>query len=95
MKKPKTSSFSTVERKSELRANVDQWRRDGLTTAFVPTMGALHEGHLSLVRYANTVADRAVASIFVNPKQFAAHEDLDTYPRNHDVDLSLLKKKRL
>lgn len=74
-----------------LRARVEQWRRDGLSVAFVPTMGALHEGHLSLLRRASQVADRTVASIFVNPRQFAAHEDLGAYPRQEAQDLELLQ----
>ncbi|GGD05956.1 pantothenate synthetase [Aquisalinus flavus] len=56
----------------------------------MPTMGALHDGHLSLVRLGKQRADRCVASIFVNPKQFAAHEDLGTYPRREDEDLKML-----
>lgn len=73
-----------------LRARVDGWRSTGLTVGFVPTMGALHKGHLSLVRHAAKLSDRVVASIFVNPRQFAAHEDLATYPRNEGADLEML-----
>ena len=60
--------------------------------AFVPTMGNLHDGHLALVHQAREVADVVVVSIFVNPMQFAAHEDLDTYPRTLDDDLSALRE---
>ena len=60
--------------------------------AFVPTMGNLHDGHLALVHQAREVADAVVVSIFVNPMQFAAHEDLDTYPRTLDEDLSALRE---
>lgn len=73
-----------------LRARVDAWRTAGLSIGFVPTMGALHKGHVSLVRQAGMLCDRVVASIFVNPKQFAAHEDLATYPRDEAADLEAL-----
>ena len=75
-----------------LRAVVRDWKRQGLTVGFVPTMGALHEGHLGLVREAGRLADRVVASVFVNPTQFAAHEDLGTYPRQEARDAELLAR---
>ena len=75
---------------ASLRETVSDWRRQGLTVGFVPTMGALHAGHLSLVQEAGQRADRVVASLFVNPAQFAAHEDLATYPRQEAEDATLL-----
>ena len=73
-----------------LRETVSGWKRQGFTVGFVPTMGALHEGHLALVREAGRRADRVVASVFVNPAQFAAHEDLGSYPRQEARDAELL-----
>ncbi|WP_203292658.1 pantoate--beta-alanine ligase [Maricaulis parjimensis] len=75
---------------SALRTRIRTWREDGLRIGFVPTMGALHDGHISLVRLAKAHCDRVVASIFVNPKQFAAGEDLDTYPRTMIEDAEKL-----
>jgi pantoate--beta-alanine ligase len=74
----------------ELRTHVARWRNQNLTVGFAPTMGALHDGHLELVRALQRRCDRTIASIFVNPKQFAAHEDLDRYPRNEAGDAALL-----
>ena len=74
----------------ELRARVRDWRSKGERVGLVPTMGALHEGHLSLVRRAREGADRVVASVFVNPTQFAAGEDFETYPRDEARDAELL-----
>lgn len=75
---------------AELRQTISEWRRQGFTVGFVPTMGALHEGHLALVQDAGRRADRVVASVFVNPTQFAPHEDLATYPRQEARDAELL-----
>jgi len=72
---------------SELRQVIGTWRRDGLTVALVPTMGALHLGHLTLIRRARKEADRLLVSIFVNPTQFAPGEDLARYPRDEAGDL--------
>lgn len=73
-----------------LRAAVAGWRAEGLTVALVPTMGALHEGHMALVRAARAYGGRTVVSLFVNPTQFAADEDFALYPRNPDDDLAKL-----
>lgn len=82
--------FQIVSTVADLRAIVREWRADGLSVALVPTMGALHEGHLDLVREALRRADRVVTSVFVNPTQFAAHEDLGAYPRQQERDAELL-----
>jgi pantoate--beta-alanine ligase len=79
---------------SSLRRSVSTWRDAGETVALVPTMGALHAGHLSLVRRARRLADRVVVSIFVNPAQFAPTEDFSTYPRTFDTDVKLLGEEK-
>lgn len=75
---------------ADLRGALQVYRRSGERIAMVPTMGALHEGHLSLVRRARQEADRVVVSIFVNPTQFAPNEDFDAYPRTEARDVALL-----
>ncbi|MGD0143098.1 MAG: pantoate--beta-alanine ligase [Rhizomicrobium sp.] len=80
-----------VETIAALRARIAQWRKaEGVTIGLVPTMGALHDGHLSLVRELKARAGRVVVSVFVNPAQFAPHEDFDRYPRNMEEDLAKL-----
>lgn len=80
----------TTESISAIRKQVLAWRLKGETVAFVPTMGNLHLGHLTLVREAKSRADHVVASIFVNPMQFGQNEDLDAYPRTLSDDQSAL-----
>jgi pantoate--beta-alanine ligase len=81
---------ATARSVAELRAQVRAWRAAKLTIGFVPTMGALHDGHLALIRQALAHCHRAIVSIFVNPTQFAPHEDLNRYPRDEAGDLAKL-----
>ena len=80
-----------VRTASELRSIVDLWHRADMQVGMVPTMGALHEGHLSLIHIAAMQADRVVATLFVNPTQFGPNEDFDRYPRDEDADMALFK----
>lgn len=82
--------LATVRSVPDLRARVALWRREGLRVALVPTMGALHDGHLTLVRRARGLADRVVASVFVNPAQFGPSEDFTRYPRDEAGDAAKL-----
>ena len=82
--------METISDVPRLRRLVAGWRREGAVVGFVPTMGALHEGHLSLVRLARERADRVVASVFVNPAQFGPGEDFTRYPRAPERDAALL-----
>lgn len=73
-----------------LRNDIGAWRKAGLRVGLVPTMGALHEGHLSLVRTAKEKCERVVTTLFVNPRQFAPHEDFERYPRDEAGDAAML-----
>ena len=84
---------TTLTTIAELRARLDVARRDGRTVGFVPTMGFLHEGHASLMRAARAETDVVVTSIFVNPLQFGANEDLDSYPRDLTGDAALAERE--
>jgi len=82
--------METVRSVADLRARIAAWRGEGRRVALAPTMGALHEGHLSLVRLGRRAAERVVATLFVNPTQFGPSEDLAAYPRDEARDAALL-----
>lgn len=83
-------TLKTVHSVAELRAVIAQWRAEGLRVALVPTMGALHAGHLSLTDHVRNHADRVIVSIFVNPTQFGPNEDFGAYPRTLPDDQKML-----
>ena len=87
------SDIEIINTIKDMQRYSDLARQEGKTVAFVPTMGFLHEGHLSLMKKGRELADTLVASIFVNPAQFGPNEDLASYPRNIKRDLELLKKE--
>ena len=86
----RTEKINIARSVQDLRAIVKTWREAGETVALVPTMGALHDGHLALMAIAKKRTDRLIVSIFVNPTQFAPGEDLKTYPRQEVMDLDKL-----
>ena len=86
--------MQTFETVAELRAQVQQWKQQQLTVGFVPTMGNLHAGHLSLIKLAHRHCDKVVASVFVNPLQFGPNEDFDAYPRTFESDQQKLRAEQ-
>jgi pantoate--beta-alanine ligase len=88
-----TKILPKVNTVSKIRHQVSTWRAQGHTIALVPTMGGLHEGHLSLVDLAHEHCDRVIVSIFVNPTQFSPKEDFATYPRNIKADTKMLQQR--
>ena len=89
------SRLKVVRTVPSLRRALELYRKSGDRIALVPTMGALHRGHLALVREARQRAKRVVVSIFVNPTQFAPHEDFASYPRSFATDLKALREAKV
>lgn len=87
--------METIQSRSDLQQLLSLWRGAGDRVAIVPTMGSLHDGHLSLVRIARAHADRVVVTLFVNPTQFAAGEDYATYPRMLEKDTARLREEKV
>src|ERR1700757_110669 len=85
------ANIEIAQNVKSLRARLAAWRRAGDTVALIPTMGALHAGHISLVHKAKKHARRTIMSIFVNPAQFAPSEDFAAYPRSFAKDVTLFE----
>ncbi len=81
-----------AETVAQVRAQVQQWKKEGLTVGLVPTMGYLHEGHASLAKQSVALCNKTVASVFVNPIQFGPSEDLVSYPRDFEHDCAILEE---
>lgn len=89
------SPLKTFEKPAEMQAQAKKWIKAGKTIGFVPTMGALHQGHMELVRASNQDNDITVVSLFVNPIQFGPQEDFQQYPRTLKADMELLKEEKV
>ena len=88
-----TDSLATVRTVADLRTAVGAWRKEGLSVGLVPTMGALHEGHFSLVEKSVSENDRTCVTLFVNPKQFGPNEDFEVYPQDEEADAAALQER--
>ncbi len=88
-----TGGIEIIRRRADLRNCIQNWRADGLGIGLVPTMGALHDGHFSLVEKSLAPMDRTCVTLFVNPKQFAPGDDLDVYPRDEAADAAALAER--
>ncbi|MBE7704301.1 MAG: pantoate--beta-alanine ligase [Cyanobacteria bacterium SIG29] len=89
MRKEKNLSAILLNNIKDVRNNIKAWKKEGFTIGLVPTMGALHAGHASLIKKAKETCDKVIVSVFVNPIQFGPNEDLDKYPRTLEADKKL------